>query len=1062
MKLRNFFALKQIAALRGGTQQPLQDKYRHFRALLNHNRDALRHMAELERLYYSDHPIDQRTVESHHGQLREHVQGLVAALNALTGDRFAALADACRTIDDGIAQVLAPQASGPGSADVLPLEGIGADMHARIGGKAAGLALMKNVLHLPVPEGFVITAGATARFLATDGLLDRIRTELARLSPEDLAGLEAGSVTIRRMVLETALPADLAGAIAAAYAGLEARTCSAVRIAMRSSAVGEDGAASFAGQYATILNVTRAGLADAFRQVVASKYSPRAISYRQLLGLDDADTPMCVIGLAMIDAKASGVMYSLDPEALNDRHVKISSLWGLGEQLVGGNATPDEFLVDKKTRDVVARRIAQKAAALIPLAAGGTRLEAMQAERQSLPSLDDSILRQLCAAAGRIEAHEGSAQDIEWAIDAADRLYFLQTRPLHLAPQAEPAPDDDLAGLDILLSAGIAASRGLAAGRVHVARDERSLGAIPDHAILVTPTAAPAFAAVMGRIAALVTDVGSITSHLASVAREFGIPAIMGAGAATATLAQGEEVTVVAGNRSAVVRGTPHRLRERMRPARKRYVGSPAHKKLRALLDRVVPLNLTDSRSPDFAPGHCRSYHDVVRFCHELAMRAMFDLSADADGAGAAVKVATHLPLAVHVIDLGGGLRPSPPSRTARKAIVPEDFTSVPLQAIWTGLTHPGVSWEGTVNFAASRFMSLMASIATSELGPEPGGDSYALVSRDYLNFSAKFGYHFATIDALCGDDASHNYVAMQFAGGAGNFFGRSLRIRFLGTVLERLGFQIELQGDLIEASFNRHGPEATQERLDQLGRLLASCRLLDMTLANEDAVSTFADAFMAGNYDFLKLRDADHPDNFYTQQGHWTRRVRDGIVCLHQSGRSAAKPGAGALAGLVGKTIGTSYQELLDSIGAYFYFPLAIARSSEMADGGIAVDLMPEGGIIDRAGGIIFGLKNAANYFVFRINALEHNAILFEFINGKRSERGRAALVVRSGRWYRLRAEIAARTVRCSVDGQALVEYHAEAPIRGHVGVWTKADSATWFGPLTIDTATGTRVLAY
>lgn len=1059
MKLRSFFSLQQIAALRGGGQQPLQDKYRHFRALLNHNRDALRHMAELEQIYYSDHPIDQRTVETHHALLREHVQGLVAALNALTADRFAELTIACQTIDDAIAHVLAPQASGPGSVDVLPLEGIGTDMHARIGGKAAGLALMKNVLHLPVPEGFVITAGATARFLATDGLLDRIRAELARLSPGDIAGLEAGSAAIRRMILETALPADLAGAVAAAYAGLEARTTPAVRIAMRSSAVGEDGAASFAGQYATVLNVTRAGLADAFRQVVASKYSARAISYRQLVGLDDPDTPMCVIGLAMIDAKASGVMYSLDPETLNDRHVKISSLWGLGEQLVGGNATPDEFLVDKQTGGLVARRIAQKTAALIPLATGGTRLAAMQAERQSLPSLDDVVLRQLCAGANRIEAHEGGAQDIEWAIDAADRLYFLQTRSLHLAPQAGPAPDDDLAGLDILLSDGIAASRGHAAGKVHVARDERSLRDIPDHAILVTRTAAPAYAAVMGRIAALVTDVGSITSHLASVAREFGIPAIMGAGAATATLAQGEEVTVVAGNRSAVVRGTPDRLRERMRPARKRYVGSPAHKKLRALLDRVAPLNLTDSRSPDFAPGNCRSYHDVIRFCHEQAMRAMFDLSSDADGVGAAVKVATHLPLAVHVIDLGGGLREP---RTARRAIVPEDFTSLPLQAIWTGLTHPGVSWEGTVNFAASRFMSLMASIATSELGPEPGGDSYALVSHDYLNFSAKFGYHFATIDALCGDEASHNYVAMQFAGGAGNFFGRSLRIRFLGTVLERLGFQIELRGDLIEASFNRHGQEATRERLDQLGRLLASCRLLDMTLANEDAVNTLADAFMAGDYDFLKPRDADHPDNFYTQQGHWTRRVRDGIVCLHQSGRSAVKPGAGALAGLIGKTIGTSYQELLDSIGAYFYFPLAIARNSAMANGSIAVDLMPEGGIIDRAGGIIFGLKNAANYFVFRINALEHNAILFEFVNGKRSERGRAALVIRSGRWYRLRAEIAERTVRCSVDGQALVEFHAEAPIRGHVGLWTKADSATWFGPLTIDTAAGSRILAY
>jgi len=125
-------------------------------------------------------------------------------------------------------------------------------------------------------------------------------------------------------------------------------------------------------------------------------------------------------------------------------------------------------------------------------------------------------------------------------------------------------------------------------------------------------------------------------------------------------------------------------------------------------------------------------------------------------------------------------------------------------------------------------------------------------------------------------------------------------------------------------------------------------------------------------------------------------------------------------------------------------------------------VELMPEGGLIDRAGGIIFGLKNAANYFVFRINALEHNAILFEFVNGKRVERGQAALVIKSGCWYRLRVDIANRTARCGIDAQQVIEYAAEKAIRGHVGVWTKADSATWFKPLVTDTVEGTRVFTY
>jgi pyruvate,water dikinase len=800
-------------------------------------------------------------------------------------------------------------------------------------------------------------------------------------------------------------------------------------------------------------------LLDAFKRVVASKYSPRAISYRQLLGLDDEDTPMCVIGLAMIDARASGVMYTLDPATGNATQVKVSSLWGLGEQLVGGAATPDAFLVDKASGTIIERHIANKAARLVALPGGGTRLEDTKADQQARPSLSDAALRQLCAGAQCIEAHYQTTQDIEWAIDANERLFFLQARPLHIEAETAPEPEVDSTGLDTLLHTGIAASRGIAAGRVFIAHNDKHLADIPDHAILVTPTASPAFAAIMGRIDALITDAGSITSHLASVAREFGIPAIMEARNATTTLPQGEMVTVVAESRVGVLHGVIDALREHMRPAKKRYVDSPAHRKLRTLLDHVAPLNLTDSRAPDFSVAGCLTFHDVIRLCHEHAMRAMFDLSSAAEGAGATVKVVTHLPLAVYLIDLGGGLRGE---GSGRRTVAPADFASLPLQAIWQGMTHPGVSWEGTVNFASSRFMSIMASIATSELGPEPGGDSYVLASHDYMNFSAKFGYHFATVDALCGNDASHNYVTLQFAGGAGNFFGRSLRIQFIGTVLERLGFEVALQGDLIEASFSRHGLEATQDRLDQLGRLLASCRLLDMTLTNEDAVGTLVAAFMAGDYDLLKPRDATQPDNYYIQQGHWSRQTRDDQVCLHQSGRTSAKPVAGALSGLIGKTLGTSYQELLDSIGAYFYFPLAIAKNSEMADGGIAVELMPEGGIIDRAGGIIFGLKNAANYFVFRINALEHNAILFEFVNGKRIERGQAALVIKSGRWYRLHVEIAGRSVRCSIDALPVVTYAAEAAIRGHIGVWTKADSATWFRPLCVDTSEGTRVFTY
>ena len=154
---------------------------------------------------------------------------------------------------------------------------------------------------------------------------------------------------------------------------------------MRSSAVGEDTEASFAGQYATELNVTRDNLLEAYKAVLASKYSPRAISYRLRYGLEDRDTHMCVAGIVMIDSRASGVLYTVDPSRPDSNLLKINSIWGLGEHLVSGEASPDEFYVDKKTGSIVQRVIGRKAERLVNREGGGTRLEAVPAGEQELP-----------------------------------------------------------------------------------------------------------------------------------------------------------------------------------------------------------------------------------------------------------------------------------------------------------------------------------------------------------------------------------------------------------------------------------------------------------------------------------------------------------------------------------------------------------------------------------------------------------------------------------------------------------------------------------------------------
>lgn len=1014
-------------------------------------------MAELEQLYFSGRPFDTLTVRKNYENLFEHVLGLANSLNALSANRFHKLPDVCSSIDAKITSAIAPRGIDLTGDSIIMLEHLQPEMIAMAGAKAVNLAIMKNILHLPVPEGFIITAAATQHFLQESGLIKPIATRLAQITPGDLAELEAGSAAIRQMVLDSTVSEALALELLNAYDILAQKTHATITIALRSSAVGEDTEASFAGQYATVLNVDRNGIIDAFKRVIASKYSPRALSYRLMLGLEDAETPMCVIGLAMVNAQVSGVMYTADPTMVDSGHMKISSLWGLGEQLVSGNAPADLVLIDKNTCEITGKIIAQKMESLILGSDGGTRLTQTAENHQNVASISDEQAQQLCAFGRRIEDYYKGPQDIEWAIDPAGNIFLLQTRPLQVASKA-PENSIDTAGLNNLLITGAGASYGIACGKVHIARDQKNLATIPDHCILITKTAAPVYAEVMGRISGLITEVGSITSHLASVAREFGVPAIFNVGSIAGTFMDGETVTISVAAEVAAYRGMVDSLISQIRPTKKMIVDSPVHRKLRTILEYMSPLNLTRPDAPNFSVEGCQTFHDVIRFCHEHAMREMFGVSATAEGTAPSVKIKTHIPLVVYAIDLGGGLKEG---LSSCDTVTADDFESLPMQSIWKGFTHPGISWSGTVNFDASSFMTMMASTATSELGPTPGGDSYALVSRDYMNFSAKFGYHFATIDTLAGAEPNHNYITLQFTGGAGSYFGRTLRVQFLGTVLERLGFQITLNGDLLEASFNRNDQKTTLQALDQLGRLLATSRLLDMAISNQAAIERLVESFFAGDYDFLRPRDPDQPDSFYLNLGHWQRKTEGNTHYVVQNGLEWKGPMSGAISGLIGKALGSSYQEFLDTIGAYYYFPLAIAKNGETGSGRISVAVKPESGSIDRAGGIVFGLRNVANYFVFRINALEDNAILFEFVNNKRIQRKSVSLPVASNVWHDLSVEVAGRIIKCYVAGQLVIEYIAATEVSGHVGLWTKADSVTCFGPLIIEASGGVRTFA-
>jgi len=1056
------FTGKKACRLLVKAEGEVMEKYQRFREFLRHNHDALNLVAELEQLYCGSSPFHMGEVKQKYHDLLGSTRNLVEALDRMAGGKYVALADKCRLIDQGIQGIFQPCLLFPGKDLVLPLTAVTPEMGKVAGGKATNLAVMGNLLGAPTPPGFVITAFAFDRFQAETGLTQPIEDQLAGISLENLDDVEARARAIQAMIREAPVPEALAEQIFSAYEVLEGQTRPGVRLAMRSSAVGEDSEASFAGQYVTALNVSRDELLEAYKEVVASKYAARAILYRLNFGLDDWDTPMGVAGLAMIDAQAAGVLYTVDPSASDSGLLKVNAIWGLGEHLVGGEASPDTFYVDKTSLALTGEQIARKPDRLVNLADGGIGFEPVPEAEQTQPCLGRDQVLALARYGLALESHFGGPQDVEWAVDREGRLFILQSRPLGLV---KTDTDQDLAQRELtgylaLLTGGQAASPGIATGRVFQALGP-NLADLPADAILVARTASPDYARVMGRIKGIITDIGSVASHLASVAREFGVPALFDAGEATASLPEGEEITLVA-DTATVYRGAVPELEAVLRPSRKKHIfDSPMHRRLRALLDQVSPLNLTDPESPEFAPAGCRTLHDVIRFAHEHAVKEMFGLGeAGAEEGVGAIRLVTHIPLQLHLIDLGDGLRSG---LTTCDQVTPDDLTSIPLKALWKGFSHPGISWSGAIGVDAGSFMTLMMQgVAGGGAGKLPGGASYAVLSHEYLNLSAKFGYHYATIDSLASDNPGQNYVTLQFAGGIGTYYGRFLRLKFLAAVLQALGFGIVIKGDLLEATLTGLDLPSMERTLDQLGRLLACSRLLDMAIVNETALPPMIDAFFRGNYDFLNRAAEPRLAGFYTHVGNWEPVTEDGQTALRQDGTEYRSSLGTGLAKMMSKMMGSRYQDFLDNIEAYFYFPLAIARESEVQDAVVKVRVKSTAGHIDRAGGLAFGIKNVANYFVWRVNALEDNVILFEYVNNQRFQRARLPLKISTGQWYDLRVEVAGAAIRGFVDGELLLEYEAAKPVTGYVGLWTKADSVAFFEELSIETQGKIRVIEF
>lgn len=427
------------------------------------------------------------------------------------------------------------------------------------GGKSSSLGELTSKAGVPVPYGFATTARAYRYFFEKTGLDEEIKNLVGELTDvEDGPILRDVCARIRKAIMEKEMPQDLQDKIAAAYEELGKRVGeSNPFVAVRSSATAEDlPDASFAGQQDTYLNVKGAEtIVQKVKECYASCFTDRAVYYREKQGFDHLDVALSAAVQMMCFSKASGVMFTVNVATGDDENILIEGAWGLGEYVVQGTVTPDNYTIEKSTCKIIEKNVNAQDIQLVRKAEGDCEEIAVPAEEQNMQKLTDEQIIELAGYAKKIEKHYGCYMDMEWGVDERDgKVYILQARPETVwsrrnKENGAPKKEEKKVTTDRkVIVKGLPASPGNVAGRVHVILDPSRIDEFKDGEILVTEMTAPDWVPAMKKAKAIVTDSGGMTCHASIVSRELGIPCIVGTKsrgeAATTTIPDGIDVTV--------------------------------------------------------------------------------------------------------------------------------------------------------------------------------------------------------------------------------------------------------------------------------------------------------------------------------------------------------------------------------------------------------------------------------------------------------------------------------------------------------------------------------------
>ncbi len=833
--------LKKILG-KGGEEEgrPFSYLFYVFQHILTLNNKILDQMAEANEKLGGEYVFDKSFIEQFIATISKDVQQLIFLMNEIAPGRYEGLFDAYKAIELDIQAIMAGQFMGA-KTHVLHFDDVEKGDEDSIGPKNASLCLLKKELSLQIPAGFAITFYAYKEFLSSAGLEGKIHEVMNEWEKGDCSTEEASQL-IQSEILSSPIPSDLKHSITHALSILRKKIGRKSLLAIRSSAWGEDSEHSFAGLYESVIGVNDDGIFDAYKKVIASTFNAKVMEYRRQIGYKEDEILMAVGCEQLIDPEVSGIIYTLNPNDPGCDNMIINSTWGLGGILVSGKTAGDVFIIDRETMNIVGLEIGWKEQKRVVDRDGSLKYVAVEENCQEIPSLSKEQIKMLAKTAATIERFFKMPQDIEFAIDGAGKVVILQSRPLKIREKIKTS-QFDLSGLDeryqiLIKDSGHTVQEGVGIGPVYTCGADHILDDFPTGAIALAKYASPRLARIVPRASGIITEIGSVAGHLATICREYGLPAIFNVKNAIEILKDQGEITLDATEKT-VYKGKVKELfyyTLSQEPIGESY----EFRLLRRILRKIEPLNLVDPNSPKFRPESCKTFHDITRFVHEKAVEAIIDLHYEGidHSQSISARMKWDIPLDLVVIDIGGGLDKE---SLRRGAVRPENILSIPMQKLMQGLRCPGAWDNDPMSVDVSSFMSSLTRTFSAEYtDPKKVGQNLAVLSKHYVNLSLRLGYHFTMVDSYVSRNIIENYIYFRFFGGVTDLKRRSRRAKLISDILSFYDFRVENHGDLVVARLKRFGQEDILRRLYLVGILIGFTRQLDVLMVSDEHVSQY------------------------------------------------------------------------------------------------------------------------------------------------------------------------------------------------------------------------------